>query len=186
MVSHDLVAVVVEAVLNDLLEAVLVGPNDDAGREEEVEVAAVVLLVLPHRIVLLDPIEEYPSLPGCRAIPRGNPRGETAATTAKRSSDCSGRPGRRWLGPKGGEGAGPLCLPIRGRGRRRGEILGGRRGRRWRREARSVWLMEEESCPPRQSVEGGDEGAVVGGRGGDGGTAATEMRSVVEKTACGG
>ena len=50
-----------------------------------------------------------------------------------------------------------------------------------------VWLMEEESCPPRQSVEGGDEGVVVGGRGGDGGVMATEeMRSVVGKTAHGG
>ena len=36
-------------------------------------------------------------------------------------------------------------------------------------------------------MEGGDEGTAVGGRGGDGGAAATEeMRSVVEKTTCGG
>ena len=41
-----LVAVVVEAVLDRLLEPVLVGPDDDAGREEEVEVAPVVLLEL--------------------------------------------------------------------------------------------------------------------------------------------
>lgn len=49
----DLVAVVVEAVLDDLLEAVLVGPHDDAGREEEVEVAAVVLVELSPPDLLL-------------------------------------------------------------------------------------------------------------------------------------
>ena len=111
----DLVAIVVEAVLNDLLEVVLVRPDDDTGREEEVEVAAVVLLELPNRIVLLD----NPAPLGRRAIPRGNPRGEAAAMMAGCSSDCSGRLGRWQRGPEGGEGVGPLCLPIRGRGRKR-------------------------------------------------------------------
>jgi len=47
--------------------------------------------------------------------------------------------------------------------------------------------MEEESCLPRQSVEGGDEGTAVGGGGGVGGAvAAEEVRFVVEKTTCGG
>jgi len=49
----DLVAVVVEAVLDDPLEAVLVGPHDDARREEEVEVAAVVLFELAPPDLLL-------------------------------------------------------------------------------------------------------------------------------------
>lgn len=60
----DLVVVVIEMVHSDLLEAILVGPDNDTGREEEV----VVLLELPHRIILLDPIEEYPSPLGRHAI----------------------------------------------------------------------------------------------------------------------
>jgi len=40
----DLVAVVVKAVLDDLLEPVIVGPDHDPRQEEEVEVTSEVLL----------------------------------------------------------------------------------------------------------------------------------------------